>query len=585
MPHLTTSRTRAESYDAIVVGSGAAGGMAAWVLAKKGAKVLMLEAGRNYDAVKETPMFQAFSDAPLRGAGFPEKPNGFYDATIGGWNVPGEPYTVGRKSDKGWQDAIVDNRVTTDQNFMWWRARMLGGRTNHWGRVSLRMAEIDFKPKSTDGLGFDWPIGYEEISPWYDQVDQLIGIYGSKEGIANNPDSDFFQPPPPPRVYEQLLMRGGKKLGIPVIPSRMAILTKPLNGRPACFYATACGRGCSIGANFQSTTVLIPPALLTGNLDIITNAMVREVTVDASGKATGVHFIDKQTGKEEHVRATTVILGASSLESARILMNSKSALFPNGLGNSTGHLGRWLTDSTGSSMTGRLPVLENSPIANEDGTSSMHTYAPWTIERQKEASKMGAPRGYYMAWSGGRGMPDMGTAGEVSSLVGNAWGKKYKEETRRYYGTFVDIHARGEMIPNEKSFIELDPVKKDQYGIPVLRFHFQWSDHEIKQVGHMQKSFAELIEASGGVLTNPVPTDPSKVMTAGGSVNHEMGVARMSADAKDGVTNSFGQLWDCPNVLVVDGAVFCSNPYKNPTITIMALAWRACEELIKRSKK
>jgi choline dehydrogenase-like flavoprotein len=236
-------------------------------------------------------------------------------------------------------------------------------------------------------------------------------------------------------------------------------------------------------------------------------------------------------------------------------------------------------------MTGRLPVLENSPIANEDGTSSMHTYAPWTIERQKEASKMGAPRGYYMAWSGGRGMPDMGTAGEVSSLVGNAWGKKYKEEARRYYGTFVDIHARGEMIPNEKSFIELDPVKKDQYGIPVLRFHFQWSDHEIKQVGHMQKSFAELIEASGGVLTNPVPTDPSKVMTAGGSVNHEMGVARMSADAKDGVTNSFGQLWDCPNVLVVDGAVFCSNPYKNPTITIMALAWRACEELIKRSKK
>jgi choline dehydrogenase-like flavoprotein len=462
---------------------------------------------------------------------------------------------------------------------------MLGGRTNHWGRVSLRMAEIDFKPKSTDGLGFDWPIGYEEISPWYDQVDQLIGIYGSKEGIPNNPDSDFFQPPPPPRVYEQLLMRGGKKLGIPVIPSRMAILTKPLNGRPACFYATACGRGCSIGANFQSTTVLIPPALLTGNLDIITNAMVREVTVDASGKATGVHFIDKQTGKEEHVRATTVILGASSLESARILMNSKSALFPNGLGNSTGHLGRWLTDSTGSSMTGRLPVLENSPIANEDGTSSMHTYAPWTIERQKDASKMGAPRGYYMAWSGGRGMPDMGTAGEVSSLVGNAWGKKYKEEARRYYGTFVDIHARGEMIPNEKSFIELDPVKKDQYGIPVLRFHFQWSDHEIKQVGHMQKSFAELIEASGGVLTNPVPADPSKVMTAGGSVNHEMGVARMSADAKDGVTNSFGQLWDCPNVLVVDGAVFCSNPYKNPTITIMALAWRACEELIKRSKK
>lgn len=575
---------RASSYDAIVVGSGAAGGMAAWALAKRGVKVLMVEAGRNYEPVKETPMFQSFADAPLRGASYPEKPNGFYDATIGGWTVEGEPYRVQNKDSGAWQDGAVDNRVKTQQNFMWWRARMLGGRTNHWGRVSLRMGPLDFKPRTTDGLGFDWPIGYDDVAPWYDRVDQLIGVYGSKENLFNNPDSDFFQPPPPARVYERLLQSGGKKLGLSIIPARMAILTKPIHGRPACFYATACGRGCSIGANFQSTTVLIPPALQTGNLDILTNAMVREVTVDASGKATGVHYIDKETGKEEHVAAAVVILGASACESARILLNSKSNRFPQGLGNSSGHLGRWLTDSTGSSLSGRIPALENLPLMNEDGTSTMHTYAPWTVDRQKAATKLGVPRGYYMAWSGGRSMPDLGTVSEIAPLVEHPFGTGFKQEARRYFGSFVDLHARGEMIPNAESYMELDPEKKDRYGIPVPKFHFRWSEHEIRQVAHQQQSFAELIEAAGGVLCSSPQKDGTKAMTAGGSVNHEIGVTRMSAKPEDGVTNGFGQLWDCPNVMVADGGVFCSNPFKNPTLTILALAWRGAEEMIRLSK-
>lgn len=583
MAYIETSRTRSETYDAIVVGSGAASGMAAWALARKGAKVLMLESGRKYDPVKETPMFQSNAEAPLLGIGTPEKPGGFFQANIGGWAMPDEPYIVRSKSQGGWLEAKADNRMTTDQNFMWWRGRMLGGRTNHWGRVSLRMGPLDFKPRATDGLGVDWPISYEDIAPWYDKVDQLIGIFGSKEGLVNNPDSDFFQPPPAPRVYERLLMRAGKKLGIPVIPARMAILTRPLNGRPACFYATACGRGCSIGANFQSTTVLIPPALATGNLDVLTDAQVREVTVDESGKATGVHFIDKNTGREEHARAKLVILGASACETGRILLNSRSNRFPNGLGNSTGHLGRWLTDSTGSNLGGRIPALENLPIHNEDGVSTMHTYAPWTVERQKLALKDGVPRGYYMAWSGGRQMPDNGTANAIGALAGDAWGTKLKQEARRYYGTFVDLHARGEMIPNEKSFIELDPAKKDRWGIPALRFHFEWSEAEIRQVDHMQRTFREMIEAAGGIADESPP--PGRRMTAGGSVNHEMGVVRMSARPEDGVTNAHGQLWDCPNVMVADAAVFASSPFKNPTITILALAWRGCEHLLEEARK
>ncbi len=580
MPFLSTSKTRAERYDAIVVGSGAAGGTAAYVLAKGGAKVLMLEAGRKYDPAAETPMFQSNADAPLRGVATPEKPNGFYDANIGGWVVPDEPYVV--RKGEAWVEGAVENRMNTEQNFMWWRARMLGGRTNHYGRVHLRMGPRDFKPRSTDGLGFDWPISYEDVAPYYDKVDEFTGIFGSKEGLLNDPDSDFFQPPPKPRAYELLLQRGGKGLGIPVIASRMAILTKPLPGRAPCFYATPCGRGCSIGANFQSPTVLIPPALATGNLDILTDAMVREVTVDGQGRATGIHFIDRTTGEEGHVSARAVILGASACESARILLNSRSAAFPQGIGASSGHLGRWLTDSTGSHMGGQIPALENLPLHNEDGTSSMHLYAPFSEAQARSAQAMGAPRGYYIAWSGGRQMPGMGAMS--ASHVGELFGTRMKAEARRYFGSFISLHARGEMIPNDKSFLELDPDQKDRWGIPVVRFHFEWRDHEIQQVAHMQKTFADLIESAGGKVSGGPVKDPRKAMTTGGSVNHEIGVTRMSARSEDGVTNGYGQVWDCPNVLVADGGVFVSNPYKNPTLTILALAWRQADHLLAEMK-
>ena len=328
-------------YDVIVVGSGAGGGMAAYELTRQGQRVLMLEAGRDYDPYTETPMFQTPAQAPLRGTSTPDKNFGFYDATVdGGWQVPGEPYTTGEGSE-----------------FLWWRSRMLGGRTNHWGRFSLRFSHHDFKGYSRDGLGADWPIDYDDLSPWYDRTEAVVGVCGDNPGIDDIPDTPdgVLQPPPAPRVPELLIQAAGRKLGIPVVPMHRAVLTRPLDDRQACFYATACGRGCSIGAAFQTTTSLLPMARATGNLHIVTDAMVKSVETDAEQRATGVMFVDRTTGADVTLDARVVVLAASACETARILLNSKSERFPMGLANSSGQVGRNLMDSTGVSFCHPYP--------------------------------------------------------------------------------------------------------------------------------------------------------------------------------------------------------------------------------------
>ncbi len=585
----------APQYDVIVVGSGAGGGMAAYQLSVQGLKVLLLEAGRDYDPVTVTPMFQTPMDAPLRGSGNADKPFGFYDATVdGGWRVPGEPFTTAPGS-----------------NFQWWRARMLGGRTNHWGRISLRMGPYDFKPKSRDGLGEDWPMTYETMAPYYDKTELLIGVYGGDDDLENTPRSSpgVLQPPPAARTYELLTKQACDHLKIPVIPAHRAVLTQrqdsarlpqklhpgnrlaqrvlrdSMNSRMACFYATDCGRGCSIKANFQSTTVLIPPAMATGNVTLITDAMVREVTVDKQGRASGVHYIDKLTRVDHHVTAKVVVLAASACETSRIMLNSKSALFPNGIANGSGVVGKYLMDTVGAGLSAQIPRLEGLPPINEDGTAGIHMYMPWWLYGDQAAGKMNFARGYHIEFGGGRNMPGPGIFGGLESFTGGAYGKKFKEEARRYYGSFMYFDGRGEMIPNEDSYCEIDPVAVDQWGIPVLRFHWKWSEHEINQAAHMHKTFAEIIDKMGGKVQGTVQTDGNKAIAAGGSIIHEVGTVRMGTDPKKSVLNEFGQAWEVKNLFVTDGATFVSNADKNPTLSILALAWRSCDYLVDELKK
>jgi len=584
-------------YDVIVVGSGAAGGMSAFVLAVNGIRVLMLEAGRDYDPVSETPMFQLPGEAPLRAVATPEKPFGFYDATVdGGWQVPGEPYAS-----------------TENTNFMWWRSRMLGGRTNHWGRISLRMGRYDFAPKARDGLGFDWPMNYEDMAPWYDKTEALIGVYGSNEGLENTPDSSagVLLPAPAPRVHELLTQKAcTTQLDIPVIPAHLAILSRKqdaehwparlfpgnplaqrvvrqsMRERAACFWATPCGRGCAIKANFQSTTVLIPPALATGNLEVRTGCMVREVTSDGTGRATGVNYIDKQTGEDRHVGAKLVILAASACETARIMLNSRSSLFPQGIANGSGLVGKYLMDTVGASVGGQIPALENMPPHNQDGSSELHLYMPWWLYQQQAAGKLDFARGYHIEFGGGRRMPGAWTFAGLGGETGGAYGLRFKQEARRYYGSYLWFAGRGEMIPNENCYCEIDPSGAvDQWGIPTLKFSWKWSDHELNQARHMQHTFRDIIGAMGGKVTSPVYDNGAEAIAAPGEIIHEVGGAMMGSSPDRSVVNQFCQAHEVDNLFVTDGACFVSNADKNPTLSIMAIAWRACDYIINQMNK
>ncbi len=559
-----TRPLQVKTYDVCIVGSGAGGGMAAHVLTAAGADVIMLEAGLMWDNTKDSAMFKWPYQSPRRGASTPERQFGEFGANLGGWTLEGEPYTS-----------------APGQRFDWFRSRMLGGRTNHWGRISLRFGPDDFRRKSLDGLGDDWPISYQDVAPYYDRVDRLIGVFGSKEGLPNHPDG-IFQPPPRPRCYELLIKKAADKLKITCIPSRLSILTQPIGDRPHCHYCGQCDRGCATNSNFTSPNVLILPAMKTGKLSLKTGAMVREVTTGANGLADGVIYIDKPTRREERVRARVVVLAASACESARLVLNSRSSRFPTGLANSSGVVGKYLTDTTGTDVSGFVPALMDGVHHNEDGVGGMHLYMPWWLDNKK----LDFPRGYHIEMWGGRHLPGYGILGGIQRFPpGGGYGKQLKDDYRRYYGSTVGFSGRGEQIPNENCYCEIDPDTVDQWGIPVLRFHWKWSDHEYKQVKHMQETFRALIGEMGGTPMSPMPpAERGYGISNGGQIIHELGTVRMGSNPSSSVLNAQCQAHDVTNLFVVDGGPFVSQADKNPTWTILALAWRTSDYIVEQRK-
>lgn len=577
MPDFQIKKTQ-KAYDVCIVGSGAGGGMAAYILAKAGIKVVLLEAGPLYDPAKNVTQLKWPWESPRRGANTPLRQNGDFDAAYGGWDIEGEPYTH------------VD-----DTKFDWFRSRMVGGRTNHWGRISLRFGPKDFKRRSIDGLGDDWPISYEDVAPYYDKVDQLIGVFGSKENLPNDPDS-IFLPPPKARLHEMFIQEAGKSLNIPVIPSRLSILTKPINKeRGSCFYCRQCNRGCTVYADFSSSSVLVKPAIETGNVDIIPNAMAREVLTDNEGKATGISFVSKSDMQEYSVSAKVVMLAASACESARLLLNSKSSRNPNGLANSSGIVGKYLHDSTGASMGGILPHLVGRKRYNEDGVGGMHVYTPWWLDNKK----LDFPRGYHIEYGGGMNMPGYGFGFGIQNTNGKypgrdgkqkdagGYGASLKDDYRYFYGATIGMSGRGEAIAREDNYCEIDPHTVDKFGIPVLRFRYTWSDHEVKQARHMKETFREIIHKMGGVVTSGGNDGPENDygLAAPGRIIHEVGTTRMGNDPKKSALNKFNQAHDCDNLFVVDGGPFVSQADKNPTWTILALSMRTSEFIIDQLKK
>jgi len=552
------------TYDVCIVGSGAGGGMAAKVLCEAGADVVMIEAGPMWDAAKDSKMSTWAYQSPRRGAATPTKPFGEFDGCIGGWEIDGEPYTQG-----------------SGTTFDWFRARMLGGRTNHWGRISLRFGPDDFKRKSIDGLGDDWPITYEDLKPYYDKLDRLVGIFGSMEHLPNEPDGVFL-PPPGPRCYERLIKQAADRLKITCIPSRLSILTRPLNDRPACHYCGQCGRGCATHSNFSSPSVLLPPALATGRLHIITNAMAREVLSDESGLAAGVSYVNRSDRRDYAVRARTVVLAASACESARLLLNSKSSRFPDGLANSSGTVGRSMTDSTGLTVSGFIPKLARGVPHNEDGVGGAHLYMPWWLDNRT----LDFPRGYHIELGGGRRAPGFGFMGGIQRYNGvGGYGQSLKDDYRRFYGSTVSFSGRGEMVPNDETYCEIDPKVVDTYGIPVLRFHFRFTDHEYRQAKHMQETFREIIHEMGGTPLSPMPSRAEGYgLENGGRIIHEVGTTRMGLDPKTSVVDATCRAHDVKNLFIADGGPFVSNADKNVTWTILALAMRTAEGIVRQSK-
>ena len=549
-------------YDVVVVGSGASGGWAAKVLSESGLSVAMLDCGRPQGDKNFNEHKQAF-DLKYRGIKFREQVSPIIRQTR---PIQGQCYAC-TEYNYEWFANDHDEPYTTaegkDYSYLG-RIRMVGGRTNVWGRQSYRLGDITFKAASHDGFGEDWPIGYKDVAPYYDLVERYIGVTGMREGNDVLPDGQFL--PPMGLTCEEWRMRDvAKKFGRTLTLGRAANLTVPLNGRMACHYCGPCERGCVTHSYFNSAFTTVKDALKTGKCDLITNARAFKVTMDTGkNRATGIQYVDTVSKQHKEIQGRVVVLAASALESTRVLLNSAKG----GLANSSGVLGHYYTDSLkGGGATADVPDPKSGlKMFGPQRPNGIYVIRFSNLNGNKENDFL---RGY--GFQGGSG------SGFNASAPG--FGEDYKKAALEQHETF-NFHAYGEPLPRFENFVELDPDKVDTFGIPVLRMSVAWGENERNLVKDAGQKAAEMMEAAG--MKNIKVLNEIHLP---GDANHDVGTARMGSDPKKSVLTQFQQTHDVKNVFVMDGSCFNAPGCQNPTLTIMALTVRSCDYLKEQLRK
>ena len=536
---------RGPVHDVVVIGSGASGAMTAHALVGHGVRVLMLDAGWKFDRSESWAHVLPFEADRRRREG--EAPPRY------------------RLDDREQPYLTPEGRP-----FQLWRTWGWGGKTNVWGRVSLRMSDLDFSGPEREGWGIPWPVRYADIAPYYDRVEQLIGVTGGDDDSDSLPGSRHHLPPVKPRCAEVILSRAAGQLGIPAVPIRRAVLTRPHAGRPACHYCGSCGSGCRTASFFNATDYLLMPALETGRLEIVSGAVAARVLTGDDGRADGVQYFERESGAERVVRARTVVVAASAMDSTRILLNSRSRRHPAGLGNGNDQLGRNYCEQVRFHRFGFLPQLFGQGYTNDDGIGGGHVYIPRFNHRLTGLDYVG---GFgIQLWGNGCQTTGVNVA---ELLPGLEFGAGFKRRVRERYPALAALHPYGEILPRPDNRVTVDEARTDRYGVPLMRIDVTFGDNERRMVRHMHEVADEILHTAGA---ETVPSSLDEHDPPGAAI-HEHGTVRMGDDPARSVLNRFNRMHEVDNVLVVDGSSFTSASEKNPTLTILALAWRAGDHL------
>jgi choline dehydrogenase-like flavoprotein len=534
----------ATEFDVCVIGSGAAGGIVAKELCEGGAKVLMLEAGKEVSPAQFLSHKWPY-ELPYRGL-------------RGEKQAPFSPDAVRTSIRYDNCDQIGIDRV-----------RVLGGRTLHWNAVTLRYAPRDFRERSLTGFEEDWPVTYEELESYYDRVEEMIGVCGEDDGLEILPAGKHYLPPIPWRCSEHILARATKAMGIPLISVRKAALTRPYDGRPPCHYCGHCMDGCDVGSIFTTPDSMLPKARATGNFSLRLNALAREILVDREGLARSVSFVDTRTKKEEEARARIVVVCCSTVESARLLLNSRSRQHSNGLANSSGVVGRYLHGHLQDQVSVYLRELEGTPPVNQDGATD-HVYVP-------RYNQLFGKHDYVGGWGLQVNYGSYMFPQQAPRLQG--YGAGFKQQVRKMQPGFLMFGSWGKTLSTPGNYVAVDQNQLDDCGIPIPVVHYRFVENDYKLWRAANESKLEICSHLKGTAFPEFGNAPR------GFASHAVGTVRMGRDPKTSVLNNFCQARDVKNLFVTDGSCFTTSSEKNPTLTIMALSLRAADYIREQRRK